>query len=239
MKTIGHLTAAMTASSPSVVGLSYVLWALGGCLFLPQLLRAEEFNRVAHYSARMFSFGTLTVDTRIGDVQIEGWDEPLLQIEAEKIVRAKSEGKAEALYDQIKIRLEGADKKVLLRTDYPSRRLWRPFRDETRLSVNYRIRMPFDANLMLKCVDGDVRVRGIAGHEDLHVNYGDVEVQVPSIYRLRSLRARALLGYVESDLHGESGAGWGQKLTFWNARGDQDIVVHVRLGGVFIYGNPD
>ena len=183
----------------------------------------------------MFSYGTLILDTRMGDILIEGWDEPRLEIEAEKIVRTKSEEKAKALYDHLQIKIAGADKKVLLRTLYPPRRLWRPFRDESRLSVNLRIRMPYDANLTLKCVDGDVRVRGVVGRQELHVNYGDVEVEVPSINRLRSLQAHAWLGYVESDLHGESGAGWGQKLSFWNSRGDQDIVVKVRLGGVFIH----
>jgi len=206
-------------------------------LVLPQALLADEFTQSSRYSARLFSYGTLTIDTRIGDIQIEGWDDPHVEIEAEKVVRAKSAERAKPLYERIKIRLEGADKAVLLRTLYPSRQIWRPFRDESRLSVNYRIRMPYDANLTLKCVDGDVRVRGIAGRQQLRVNYGDVEVQVPSVHRLRSLRARAWLGYVQSDLHGESSAGWRQKLSFWNPRGDQDIVVNVRLGGVFVYSD--
>lgn len=179
------------------------------------------------------------MDTRVGDIRIEGWDEPHVEIEAEKVVRAKSEAGAKPLYDQMKIRVEGADQAVLLRTIYPSRRIWRPFRNESKLSVNYRIRMPYDANLTLRCVDGDVRVRGIVGKQELRVNYGDVEIEVPSVHRLRSLKARAWLGYVESDLHGESSAGWGQRLSFWNPRGDQDIMVSVRLGGVYIYGSQD
>jgi hypothetical protein len=198
-------------------------------------LRADEFSKTFHYSARMFSFGMLTIDTRMGNIQVDGWDEPRLEIEAEKVVEAGNEKKAQPLYDQIQVVLDGQDKQVLLRTLYPARRLWRPFRDESKLSVNFHIHMPFDANVTLKCVDGDVRINGLVGKQEINVNYGDVEINVPSVYRLRSLSARSILGYVQSDLQGENSAGWGRKIIFWNSQGDQDIKVRVRMGGVYVY----
>lgn len=210
---------------------------LCAALLLPSSLWADEFSKTFHYSARMFSFGTLTIDTRMGNVQVEGWDEPRLEIEAEKVVEAKDEKRAQPLYDQVQVVLAGQDKQVLLRTLYPARRLWRPFRGESKLSVNFRIHMPFDANLTMKCVDGDVRVSGLVGKQEISVNYGDVEINVPSIYRLRSLNARSVLGYVQSDLHGENSAGWGRKIMFWNFHGDQDIKVRVRMGGVYVYSS--
>lgn len=216
-----------------------VLLFLG--LFGSPVLRADEFSRVSHYSVRLFSFGTLVVGTRLGDVRIEGWDEPRVEIEAEKVVRASSEAKARPLYDRIEVFVEGGDQEVRLGTRYPSRKLWRPFRGESKLSVNYTIRMPYDSNLKLKCVDGDVHVIGIVGRETLLVNYGDVEIDVPSVYGLRSLDAHTWLGYVQSDLRGTSrdGAGFRQKISFWNAQGNQDISVRVRMGGVFVYSNGD
>ena len=204
---------------------------------LPAALRADEFSKTSHYSARMFSYGTLTIDARMGDVQVEGWDEPHLEIDAEKVVEAKDEKHAQPLYDEVQVVLEGKDKQVQLRTLYPARRPWRPFRDESKLTVNFRIHMPFDANMVLKCVDGDVRVSGLIGKQEINVNYGDVEINVPSIYRLRSLNARSILGYVQSDLHGENSAGWGRRIMFWNADGDQDIKVRVRMGGVYVYSS--
>jgi hypothetical protein len=214
------------------------LCLLGAVLFcLPVSLRADEFSKTFHYSVRMFSFGTLSLDTRTGDIQVDGWDEPRLEIEAEKVVEAKDEKHARALYDQVQVVLDGQDKQVLLRTLYPARRPWRPFRGESKLSVNFRIHMPFDANLTMKCVDGDVRVSGLIGKQEISVNYGDVEIDLPSIYRLRSLNARSILGYVQSDLHGEDSAGWGRRIMFWNVEGDQDIKIRVRLGGVFVYSS--
>lgn len=206
-------------------------------LLVPVSLRADEFSKTFRYSVRMFSFGTLVIDARVGDIQVEGWDEPRLEIAAEKVVQAKDAEKAQTLYDRVQVALEGKDKQVTLRTLYPPRRLWRPFHGESKLSVNFQIHMPYDANLVLKCVDGDVRVNGLAGRQEIHVNYGDVEINVPSIYRLRSLNARSVLGYVQSDLHGEDSAGFGRKIVFWNSDGDQDISVRVRMGGVYIYSS--
>jgi hypothetical protein len=218
--------------------LALPLWLLSvWLLFPPAFLRADEFSQDLHYSVRMFSFGTLTIDTRMGDLQVEGWDEPRLEIAGEKVVEAKDEQRAQPMYERVQVALEGQDKKVLLRTLYPSRRLWRPFRGESKLSVNFRIHMPFDANLVLKCVDGDVRTSGLTGKQDIHVNYGDVEINVPSIYLLHSLDARSLLGYVQSDLHGENSGGFGRKIVFWNSDGNQDIEVRVRMGGVYVYSS--
>lgn len=200
---------------------------------------ADEFSQVSRQSVRLFSTGTLVVETRVGDLRIEGWEEPRVEIEAEKVVRARSEAKARRHYDRIKIELAGSDKEVRLRTVYPPRRLWRPLRGASKLSVNYRIRMPFDANLALKCANGAVRIHGLFGHQQIRVNFGDVEINLPSLHRLRSLDARAWLGYVQSDLHGEDAAGFARKLSFWNSRGKQDINVRVRLGGVYVYSHGD
>lgn len=214
---------------------SFILYTLTFSCVLCGSARAEEFSKVAHYSVRMFSYGLLTIDTRMGDIRIEGWDEPRLEIAAEKLVRAKSEVAARPLYERLQIELVGQDKNVLLRTHYPPRRLWRPFRGESKLSVNYSIRMPYDANLRLKCVDGDVSISGLVGAQQVRVNYGDVEIRIPNFDFLRSLRARSLLGYVQSNLHGEDSAGFAQRLSYWNPQGGQDIRISVRMGGIYVY----
>jgi hypothetical protein len=230
---------ARLASGETVFGVLGLCALCGVCGLLTPELRADEFSQTANYAVRMFSVGTLTLDTRTGDIFIEGWDEPRLEVEAEKVVRASSAIKAKPLYDNVKIDLEGQDKAVRLRTVYPSRKLWRPFHDESKLSVNLRIKMPFEANVKVHCVDGDVRIMGITGQEMLLVNYGDVEIDVPDVYHLRSLAAHAWLGYVQTDLHStgdQDSSGLHPRLSFWNSMGSQDIIVKVRMGGVWVYG---
>jgi hypothetical protein len=214
------------------------------CLILllsPATLTGNEYSKVQHYSVRMFSYGTLTMEARTGDIEVDGWDNPRLSIDAEKVVRTGSERQAEKFYPRIHVHLQGRDHQIRLNTVYPTRRPWRPFRDESKLSVNYTIKMPYDANLRLKCVDGDVTVSGLTGAEFLHVNYGDVEIDVPNVYGVRLLQAHSWLGYVQSDLHGmpEDGAGFGKTVSFSQLGGSQVIIVRVGMGGVFIYGSQD
>ena len=204
---------------------------------LPSAGRADEFSQLSRYSAQMFPRGTVVVDTRVGDLTIEGWDQARVEIEAEKVVRATSEAKAKRLYEQIKIELKENDEEVRLRVIFPPRRPWRLFRGATKLSVNFRIRMPVEASLAVRCVDGDLRIRGVAGRQEVRVNYGNVEITVPSLWRLRSLNARTWLGYAESNLHDEGSAGFGRKISFWNPQGEQDITVQVHFGGVYVYRN--
>src|SRR5258708_3223080 len=84
------------------------------------LLHADEYSQVSHHSPRLYSTGTLVINSRVGDLHIEGWDEPRVEVEVEKVVRAGSEAKAKPLYDQIQVRLEGSDHEVRLTTIYPS-----------------------------------------------------------------------------------------------------------------------
>jgi len=210
-----------------------------GALFGPLAVRAEEFSQVSHYSAQMFPRGTVLVDTRVGDVTVEGWDESRVEIEAEKLVRAGSEKKAARRFERIKIELTANDEEVQLKTIFPPRRPWRLFRGATKLSVNYRIRIPSQATLVLKCTDGDVRIRGVDGRQEIRVGYGNVEVNLPSLWRVRSLNASTFLGYVQSNIHGEDGAGFGRKVEFWNPQGEQEVTVRVRFGGVYVYGRRD
>ncbi|MBZ5515957.1 MAG: hypothetical protein LAN62_14145 [Acidobacteriia bacterium] len=204
-------------------------------LFLPLVARADEFSQITHYQAGIYPRGTLYIDTRIGDVRIEGSKESGVEIEAEKVVNAGSEAKARRRFDQIRIELKENSEEVFLRTIYPPRRPWRLFRGETKLSANFRIRVPYQASVALKCVDGDVTIRGVGGRQEIRVSYGDVEVTVPAVDRLRLLSARSFLGYVQSDLHGEDAAGFGRGIAFWNPTGEQEIRIRVRMGGVYVY----
>jgi hypothetical protein len=201
--------------------------------------RADEFTQTSHYSAQIFPRGKVLIDTRVGDVLVEGWDKPRVEIEAEKVVRAGSEKKAAQRFKRIRIELKTNDEEVQLKTIFPPRRPWRLFRGATKLSVNYRLRVPAQASVVLKCTDGDVRIRGINGRQEIRVGYGNVEVNLPSLWRLRSLNASTFLGYVQSNIHGEEGAGFGRRVEFWNPQGEQEVTVRVRFGGVYVYGRSE
>jgi hypothetical protein len=201
---------------------------------------ADEFSQKSQHSIELMR-GTVVIDTRVGDIFIQGWDKARVEVEAEKVVRAGSEKKAQSMFGRLRVDLSTDDEQriVYLKTHYPARRPWRPFKGESKLTVNYRIKMPLDANLILHCVDGDVRIEGIKGNQQLKINYGNVEINVPSVWDLRSLQAHTWLGYVQSDLEAltKNDSGIGRNISFYNAQGRQEIEVRVHMGGVFVYGN--
>jgi hypothetical protein len=217
--------------------LAFVLYTscFSFAFLVPSLARADEFRQLSHYSAQMFPRGTVVLDTRVGDLTVEGWDQGRVEIEAEKVVHASSEAKARKLYGQIKIELKDNEEQLRLRVIFPPRRPWRLFRGATKLSVDLHLRIPAEASLLVKCTDGDLRIRGVVGRQEVRLNYGNVEINVPYVWRLRSLKARTWLGYAQSDLRGEDSAGFGRTVSFWNPQGEQDISVQVRFGGVYIY----
>ena len=71
-------------------------------LFFTLPLKADEFSQTAHYRVRLFSFGTFTMDVRTGDIYITAWDDPHVEIEAEKVVQAKSREGANHRYKRIR-----------------------------------------------------------------------------------------------------------------------------------------
>lgn len=218
----------------SMVGVGFLL-ALTPLLIPAGSARADEFGKAAHYRVRLFSMGTLTVTTRTGDITIIGWDDPHVVVRARKVIHVGSSKKAKLLSRRIHIKLTGADTQVRLWTVYPPRRPWRPFRDESRLTVNFRIHMPADAALVLHAVDSEVTLRNLKGDQNILVNYGDVEDDLPSSFWVRSLYAHTFLGTIQSDLNGTAGSGFKQKTVFWNPDGRQTVRIYVRMGGVFIY----
>ena len=93
---------------PRALRLTLCTFSFFCLLFLsPPAIDADEFTHTSQHAARLFSYGMLIVDTRMGDVRIEGWDEPRVEGEAEKTVRAGSERKARPLFDLIRIELAG------------------------------------------------------------------------------------------------------------------------------------
>src|SRR5438128_12390348 len=79
------------------------------CLLVvsPASVRADEFTHTSRHAARLFSYGMLIIDTRMGDVRIEGWDEPRVEVEAERKDRGRSDGKAQPLFGLTRDALAG------------------------------------------------------------------------------------------------------------------------------------
>ncbi len=208
---------------------------LGFALFLSVPGWAEEYRQTSTFLVDLFPRGHVEIEARVGDIRIEAWEKRFVAVEAHKVVRAGSQEKAEKRFDRVKVLVDSDDETVRIRSRSPGRRPWRPLRGDSKLSVDFHIKMPSQASLHVNSVDGDVIIEGIGGHQQIRVTYGSVEVTVPSRARLRKLHASTYIGFVLNNLSGTSGTGFLRRTSFWNPGGSQDVNIRVRLGGVFVH----
>jgi DUF4097 and DUF4098 domain-containing protein YvlB len=129
--------------------------------------------------------GRFSLENTNGRVEVTGWDEAQVKIEATK--RAGSERSLEA----IRIEVEGEGDKVRVRTRYPRHR-WMGGSGR----VDYRVHVPRTARVSVENVNGRVEVSGVAAQVEASTINGSVEVSEAA----GEIEASAVNGSVEASL---------------------------------------
>jgi hypothetical protein len=134
----------------------------GGCVGDFGLPAHERFTKTVALDPK----GSFRLNNVNGSVTVETWDQPTVQIEAEKAAMDE-----QSLKD-IEIDVRGQGGFVDVETRMPKRRLF--FGSHGK--VDYHIRVPRDAEVALKNVNGGVRVEGSGGSVRASTVNGSVRV---------------------------------------------------------------
>jgi DUF4097 and DUF4098 domain-containing protein YvlB len=114
-----------------------------------------------------------------GSVNFDAWDRDEVKIEAEKQVKASSDGEARRIMGQVRIDVVQDAKGVRIETKIPRRQNglfdWL-FGHEANVSVNYRIHVPRRAGLDLDNVNGPLTVTGTRGKARMETVNGGISV---------------------------------------------------------------
>ena len=177
--------------------------------------------------------GTVRIEGSTGEVNIEGWDKPTVEVE---VVRsawfdpgANHEAKAKASLNAIQVskKLEGN----VLTIATAHKRF-------TGTHVNYRIHVPVNTKLVINHGIGDVVVFGVDGDIDATAKTGDLVVQLrdPAKYQIDAF---AKLGSVYSDFNGGTRlrrmhTGESQSVAAEGPGDAHRISLHVNHGGISI-----
>ena len=157
---------------------------------LPQAARVSTTERI-----KLAPGGAIKLVDSSGDLNIEGWDRPEVEI---TIIKSASPGKQE----EGKRRLEG----VHVATEHPS---------DTEVSIStsgasrhgvvleYQIRAPRDARLTIQHRGGYVQVTDMTGDIEIHAKSGDIMLMVPQPGTY-AIDAECEFGGVYSDFAGDS-----------------------------------
>ena len=133
---------------------------------------ADTSNQLIHKSTTQTvpfpAGGTIQVNHSFGELWVEGWDRPEVEITLTKspdeLYGAHDQG-ATRLTDNVKVTVNHrSDSELDISTSVSHFSRWRhPFSEEGDVMLEYRIRAPRNANLVIHHKDGDVLISNMLG----------------------------------------------------------------------------
>jgi hypothetical protein len=201
----------MTSIAAIFLGIG-LLWADGG---LTEAVRVTKTERV-----KLAPGGAIKLAASSGDLNVEGWDRPEVEI---TIVKSTSHGKE----DEAKRRLDG----VSVASEHPS---------DTEVSIStsgarhgvtleYQIRAPRDARLTIQHRGGYVQITDMTGDIDVHAKSGDIMLMVPQPGAY-AIDAECEFGGIYSDFAGNSKREHLIGRKFVHDAADPAHRIHLRMG---------
>lgn len=150
------------------------------------------------------SRGTIQIVDSFGEVSVEGWDKPEVELTVAKKTQKQYEPKklAKGLkeLDRIRIEMERISESSLLviKTTFPSRTPARLMRGKTNVNLEYRIRVPRHSSLMIKHDIGEVQVANVDGDIEATNRIGEIHLRMPGENQY-AVDARVKIGDVSSE----------------------------------------
>jgi hypothetical protein len=196
--------------SPLAARILGPLIGVGLCCFLhaEDLLQPKAPQKLEVSSTERSDFpsgGTLHLKNSVGELTIEGWDQPGLEITTIKSSKAAVEGrerdKASKLLDSVKLATERKGDEVMISTAFPKHpkieRLWTGMTD---FDLEYLIKVPRTAKLVIDHTMGEVHIDDIDGEIHATDEMGLITVRLPD--GQYAIDAISKLGAVDSDFPG-------------------------------------
>jgi len=184
--------------------------------------------------------GTIRIDNADGNVTIEAWDEPKVEVTVVKSMGWDDESSAAANHrlDAVKIAVDRkSDTEVAIDASRTRthNRVAHMLHIGSEAGVSYHIRVPKYSHLVISRADGYVSVTGVTGNIEATNSRGDILLMLPNLAQY-SIDAHTKVGVITSDLQGTKHQHHlsGQEFT----RGDKTQVhkldLHMGFGGITI-----
>lgn len=151
--------------------------------------------------------GTVRIDNSYGDVSVDGWDRPEVEL---TVIRSqpglygeKESAQVKQILEKVRVRMElKSAGELVISTQFPSKRglFFAPLPPKTRVGVDmeYRIQVPRDAHLVIHHKDGQVLITGVTGEIEATARSGDIVAMLPETGHY-AIDAKAKVGTVYSD----------------------------------------
>ena len=191
-----------------IVRIMVVLGFGAGCLLLAadepkEKVRVSKTERIDFPSG-----GTLRLKNSIGVLTVEGWDQPEVEITTIKSSKdayeARERKKAKRDLDRVRVTSERRGQELVISTDFPRHRaiLPNPAGGAINFDLEYRIKVPSAAQLMVTHDVGEVNVHNLTGNVDVTLLQGEIMLHLPEEGKY-AINAKSDYGNVRSDFLGE------------------------------------
>ncbi len=181
--------------------------------------------------------GTVRLDDSFGDLYIEGWDRPAVEITVTKEMQDYNARNASASLERVHITTERPSANELkISTAIPPHSFFRhPFGGKGDVNVRYELRVPRDSHLVIGHGGGNILIDNVTGSIDARNREGDITVILPGPGPY-SIDARSKMGTVISDFDGTPHVKYfvGEKLDSASGPGAHPIHLRVGFGGITI-----
>jgi hypothetical protein len=199
---------------------------LGVLLALPapaaSLLHTDKTEKIEFAAG-----GTIRIEGSHGDLNVEGWDRPEVEI---TLLKAAQHHDVSTFTIDRKSSTE-----LTITTKFPKRSLRRLNRGKSGLLLEYQIRVPRDSHLIVRHDEGEVILTNLTGDVEARNGTGDIAVMVPADASY-TIDAKTRFGGVDSDFGGPSKKRKlvAHELAFAQPAAKHHLNLHVGVGGINI-----
>ena len=186
--------------------------------------------------------GGLRLEKSIGELTVEGWDQPGVAIAVVKTVKVKGDKPPKAKTEdlgRIRVTAERKDNDIVVTTTFPKHFiLARPFAGLSDFELEYRIKAPRAARLAIKHEIGEIHIQGMIG--DIHATNGMGQITVAVVPGTEyTVDARSKLGAIDSDAGGELKKGlFGHTFRSQTPSGTKMLYLRIGSGDITIFETP-
>lgn len=184
--------------------------------------------------------GTIRIDNADGNITIEAWDEPKVEVTVVKSMGWDGEPSAEATHrlDAVKVAVDRkSDTEIAIdaiRTRTHNR-VAHMLHIGGEAVTSYHVRVPKNSHLVISHADGYISVTGVAGDIEATNRRGDILLMLPNLARY-SIDAHTRAGVIASDLEGTKHQHHltGEQFTRGDKTQAHKLDLHMGFGGITI-----
>jgi hypothetical protein len=173
--------------------------------------------------------GTVRIEGSTGELNIEGWDQPSVEVTVTRYTWDANAERAKRNLDRVQVAKPAASgTEISIVTTH---------KKSLSVHVNYNIRVPRDSKLIIRQGIGDVVVYGVGGDIDATAKAGDILLQLPATEKYSIDAKNKAAGDIYSDYEGKAHYTWvlmGDKLESETPAPARHLRLRVRFGGIAI-----